>query len=608
MMGSAPATRPDGEPVRVAHIATIDMTHRFLLIGQLRRLRDEGFAVAAISAPGRYAAELEAEGIRHIPWTNATRSWNPGADLRALRELLDIMRRERFDIVHTHNPKPGILGRFAGRIAGCPVVVNTVHGFWATPDDRPGRRLPVMGLEWLAARCSDLELYQSAEDLTWARRSGLVSTRRSRLLGNGTDLSRFDPSAVSPSRLEDLRRGFDIPLNAPVIGTMGRMVGEKGYREFFTAAREIRRVMPEARFLVMGETDATKPDAIRSDEVAAVSGDVIFSGWRSDVPDVLALMDVFVLASWREGMPRSAIEAAAMAKPLILTDIRGCREVVRPGIEGLLVRPRDSGELVAAITSLLRDSELRNRLGSAARARAVERFDERRVASTVVGAYATLLARKGVVGKELSHEGLRSVLIRRARTKDIPALARLHAEVLPTAFLPLLGQRFLRRFLRALVEDPGAVVVVAERHEELIGYAGGVLSPAAFRRRFLRRHGVQASLVVAPRLLRPGMLRRVREITRYPEITSGFPQAEWTLVGVRRGTAPGLGPQLGHEVLTALGKKGADQVKGYVAADNRAMNAMVRRMGFRLAGQVSVHDGRVSNIWVIRSPSLVTSS
>jgi glycosyltransferase involved in cell wall biosynthesis/ribosomal protein S18 acetylase RimI-like enzyme len=527
--------------------------------------------------------------------------------VRALRELLDIMRRERFDIVHTHNPKPGILGRFAGRVAGCPVVINTVHGFWATPDDRLGRRLPVMGLEWLAARCSDLELYQSAEDLSWARRSGLVSTRRSRLLGNGTDLSRFDPSAVSPTRLKELRREFDIPQDAPVVGTMGRMVAEKGYREFFAAAGEIRRVMPEARFLVMGETDASKPDAIRSEEVAAASGDVIFSGWRSDVPDVLALMDVFVLASWREGVPRSAIEAAAMAKPLILTDIRGCREVVRPGIDGLLVRPRDSGQLVGAIERLLRDADLRNRLGSAARARAVERFDERRVASAVAEAYASVLEQKGLVGKVLSDEGLRSVLVRRAQPTDVAALARLHVEVLPTAFLPMLGQRFLRRFFRALLEDPGAIVVVAERDGEVIGYAGGVLSPAAFRRRFLMRHGAVAGLAVAPRLLRPGMLRRVREITSYPEITRDFPAAEWTLVGVRRGTAPGLGPHLGNEVLTALSKKGADEVKGYVAADNRAMNAMVRRMGFRLAGQVSVHDGRASNIWVIRRPSQVPS-
>ena len=129
--------------------------------------------------------------------------------------------------------------------------------------------------------------------------------------------------------------------------------------------------------------DPSKADSLRSRGAATLAGvDVIFTGWRDDVRDLLALMDVFVLASWREGMPRSAIEAAAMGKPLVLTDIRGCREVVRPGVEGLLVPPRSPAALSDAIILLLRDRALRQRMGEAARRRAVERFDERRVTAT----------------------------------------------------------------------------------------------------------------------------------------------------------------------------------------------------------------------------------
>ena len=110
--------------VRVAHVTTVDVTLRFLLLPQLMRLRDEGFEVTAISAPGPWRGEIEANGIRHVAWPHATRSWHPSADAAAFWELFRTFGRERFDIVHTHNPKPGILGRIAARWAGVPCVVS----------------------------------------------------------------------------------------------------------------------------------------------------------------------------------------------------------------------------------------------------------------------------------------------------------------------------------------------------------------------------------------------------------------------------------------------------------------------------------------------------
>jgi glycosyltransferase involved in cell wall biosynthesis len=382
--------------IRIAHVATVDMTHRFLLLGQLCRLRDEGFDVTAISAPGGYADELEAQGIRHIAWPHATRAWDPKADVRALFELVAILRRGRFHLVHTHTPKPGVIGRVAARMAGVPVVLNTVHGYYATREDPLARRVPVLALEWIAARFSDLELYQSREDLAWARTMRLVRAGQSWYLGNGTDLSVFDPSVVSEARLNLLRQHLGIPADVLVVGTVGRMVEEKGYREFFTAAREVRRRRPDVRFLAVGQIDVDKGDAISPAEIANASMDVVFTGWRTDIADLLALMDVFVLASWREGVPRSAIEAATMRKPLILTNVRGCREVVREGVEGFLVPPRNPLRLAEAISRLLDDPGLRERMGAAARAGAVERFDEARVAERVVSHYRRLLRMNGV--------------------------------------------------------------------------------------------------------------------------------------------------------------------------------------------------------------------
>lgn len=383
-------------PVRIAHVVGSDLSLRFLLFEQLIRLRDEGYDVAGISPPGPWTQELEAQGIRHIPWHNATRSWTPTTDLRAFFELLAIFRREKFDLVHTHFVKQGLMGRVAARLARTPCVLNTVHGFYATPEDRLAKRVPLLVAEAAAARLSHFELYQSEEDLDFARRAHVVPVSRSELLSNGIDLRRFHPDAVVAERVAQLRSEFGIPRGAVVVGIVGRLIANKGYREFFEAARLVHAELPGVRFFAIGDADPDKDHALGREELERASRDVILAGWRDDVRDLLALIDIFVLPSWREGMPRSAIEAAAMGKSLVLTDIRGCREVIRDGKEGFLVPVRDPRRLAEAIGSLARDEDKRRLFGLAARNRAVERFDERKVVEIVAARTRTTLAAKGI--------------------------------------------------------------------------------------------------------------------------------------------------------------------------------------------------------------------
>jgi glycosyltransferase involved in cell wall biosynthesis/ribosomal protein S18 acetylase RimI-like enzyme len=595
-------------PIRVAHVATVDLTLRFLLLPQLERLREAGYEVTGISAPGPWVAELEAAGIRHVAWHNATRSWDLRADGRAFAELTRILRGGRFDVVHTHNPKPGVMGRIAARRAGVPVVVNTVHGLYAKPEDRLRRRVPVLALEGLAARFSHLELYQSEEDLAWARRLGVVDRHRSVLLGNGTDLERFRPGAVDRDTVHALRDELGIPRDAVVVGAVGRLVAEKGYRELFEAARRVRAGRPNVRFLVVGSPDEDKSDGIGRDELAAAADDVVFAGWRTDVRDLLAAMDVFVLASWREGLPRSAVEAAAMARPMVLTDIRGCREVARDGVEGLLVPPRDPDALTQAIGRLVDDEALRTRLGAAARIRAVERFDERAVARTIVEHYGRLVERH-VPGRTIAEtsEAEAEVLdlsvgarIRRARQQDAPHLARLHGEALPDSFLPLLGEGFLRRLYVALATDPEAVAVVAEDAHGVVGFATGALSVRAFYRRFYRRHGIPAAFAAAPRLVRPAIFRRARESSSYGRAERPYPDAELLSIALSPGwRGRGLGRALADQVVASLAALQAREIDVVVSADNLTANAFYRSLGFEQREQLSVHEGRVSNRLVL---------
>ena len=189
-------TQPRPRP-RLVHVTTSDISLSLLLGPQLQAFAAAGYEVIGVSAAGDYVADLERMGIQHFALRNATRSFAPGGDARALVELWSLFRELEPDIVHTHNPKPGVYGRLAARMAGVPVVVNTVHGLYALPDDRLAKRGVVYGLERMASLCSDAELVQSAEDVDTLLRIGVARDKVYRL-GNGIDLDRFRPSAAGP--------------------------------------------------------------------------------------------------------------------------------------------------------------------------------------------------------------------------------------------------------------------------------------------------------------------------------------------------------------------------------------------------------------------------
>ncbi|HEV7525486.1 MAG TPA: glycosyltransferase, partial [Acidimicrobiia bacterium] len=197
------------ERPRVMHVTTTDITLALLLGPQLEAFQRAGYEVIGVSAPGPYVEQLTDRGIAHVPLRHATRSMAPAQDAMALAELRRVFQTYLPDLVHTHNPKPGVYGRLAARLAGVPAVVNTVHGLYALPEDRFRKRAFVYSLEHLAARCSNAELVQNVEDLDMLRRIGVRSDKL-HLLGNGVDLGRFDPDAVPADSRAALRREWGV--------------------------------------------------------------------------------------------------------------------------------------------------------------------------------------------------------------------------------------------------------------------------------------------------------------------------------------------------------------------------------------------------------------
>ena len=211
-------------------------------------------------------------------------------------------------------------------------------------------------------------------------------------LGGGVILDQYNPDSFTPAVVSRIRDELGIPPGNLVIGTVGRLVREKGYLELFEAVRMLKQDSPNVTLLVVGREDPEKDDTVTREMVdqLGLGETVIFAGPIA-TPALYAAMDIFVLASHREGLPRTPMEAAAMAKPLVVTDIRGCRQIVDNGLNGFLVPVKDAPSLAQALTQLLENETLRRQLGQAARQKAVVQFDYRSTVRTMLKVYQEAL-------------------------------------------------------------------------------------------------------------------------------------------------------------------------------------------------------------------------
>ena len=378
---------------RLVHLTTTDMSLDWLLGPQLSAFQAAGYDVIGMSSPGPHVAAIEASGVRHVAVHALTRAPSIWQDLRAMRELRSVLRSERVDILHTHNPKPGVLGRIVGRSLRIPVIVNTQHGLYAQPTDRRRRRWPVYALERVGAACSHAELVQNPEDAQTLITRLRVPPKRVTVLGNGVDLARFDPTLFDESQRRSQRAEWGFGPDDVVCVVVGRLVAEKGVPEILAAAKTLADEHCGVRFVVIGPTDPDKPDALDPALIdEAQRNGVIFTGQRNDMAQCYAACDIFVTASHREGFPRAAMEAGAMGLAIIATDIRGCRQVVRDGHNGVLVQVNNATALANGIRRLVTDDGERRRMEQAARPYALQHFDQQTVIDITLATYARLLA------------------------------------------------------------------------------------------------------------------------------------------------------------------------------------------------------------------------
>lgn len=354
-----------------------------------RALREAGHDVLLVSPPGPYGKKLRDLGYRWEPAPMVRRSLNPLRELALVHWLRALIAREQVDLVHGFTIKCAVYGSIAARLARAPARVNAVAGMGYVFISNAPRALvlrPIIrslfryALGGEGARL----ILQNPDDAAMFVHARLVNPSNVRLIpGSGVDCSRFTP-ADPPAEVRQGR--FRVVLPA-------RLLWDKGLAEYVEAARLLRQRGTPVDFFLAGVPDAGNPAAVPEEVVRSwvEDGLIQWLGHVSDMPRLFRSIDCVVLPSYREGLPKGLIEAAACALPLVTTDVPGCRQVVTDGVDGLLVPVKNGEALAEAITRLQADPDLRRRLGEAARQKALTEFEERSVIERTIAVYRELI-------------------------------------------------------------------------------------------------------------------------------------------------------------------------------------------------------------------------
>jgi glycosyltransferase involved in cell wall biosynthesis len=385
------------KPISILQLMNTDTMLVALLWAQIRAMQIEGYDVRCACPAGPNERWLTEHGVKYFK-LDIRRAITPWADLKTLWRLYKYLRREDITVVFTHTPKAALLGQLAAKLARVPVIMNTLHGFYFHDNMPWTRKMFYVLMASLGSRCATMTLSQNHDDVETAKRYKICHPDRIRFLGNGIDLKRFDPARFDEAFRRKKREEFGISENELLIFMVARLVREKGYIEMFKAIRKLRAKRSDFHFIMVALEEPYRGGRISPNEFKRydITDCTTRLHPRADIDELLACMDVFVLPSWREGFPRSAIEATAMGVPIVTTDIRGCREVVTHDENGLIVPVRDPDALAAAIETLLDNPDMRERMGKAGYDRARREFDENTICKRVMDSIAEEVLAAGI--------------------------------------------------------------------------------------------------------------------------------------------------------------------------------------------------------------------
>ncbi|HQD50480.1 MAG TPA: glycosyltransferase family 4 protein [Defluviitaleaceae bacterium] len=355
---------------KIIEIAAVDITIYKFVLPLMKELKKSGFEVHVAAQNVGYTESLGKEGFKvhnvHMP-----RNLSPIANIKAFLKLISLFKKEKPDIIHTHTPIASILTRLAAKMTGVPKIIYTIHGLYM--------KFPFTQIEkFMCKYCTDIIFTVNQEDKDYLLENKIKTADKIININSvGVDINVFNPERFNEDIKNRLRQELKIQKK-PLIGFVGRMIREKGVLELVEAFVKVRKAIP-CQLLLVGSAELGERDENTLKQIKAyiadnkLEQDIIMPGHREDIPELLSIMDIFVLPSYREGMPVSLLEAMAMELPVVATDIRGCREEV-DGTCGILVPKADVNSLVKALEYLLKNPLEAKAKGKNGRKRVLDLF------------------------------------------------------------------------------------------------------------------------------------------------------------------------------------------------------------------------------------------
>lgn len=366
--------------MKICQLCAVDFTLNHFLLPLIDRMQNEGWEVESVCSKGPYVQKLREDGYKIIN-VAIPRKLNLILILLAIYKLYKLFKVQKYDIVHVHTPIASIIGRVACKLSGVKMVVYTAHGFYFHERMRFFQFYFFVILEKFFGFITDILFTQSNEDKLYAIKAKILPKEKIFYIGNGINIKRFNPEKHKKNSL--LKKKLNIPLDCFVIGVISRLVEEKGLVEFLDAAERISENFLKVYFVVIGERLAsdhnTNIDTKIFKSKKKIGDRIKFLGYRKDIPELLSILDLFCSPSWREGMPRSIIEAMMMEKPVLATNIRGSRELIVNQQTGVLVPVASCISLEKGMIEFINNNKKCRQFGKDGRKRALKLYDENKI-------------------------------------------------------------------------------------------------------------------------------------------------------------------------------------------------------------------------------------
>ncbi|WP_433895712.1 glycosyltransferase family 4 protein [Sphingobacterium mizutaii] len=379
--------------IKLLRITTISHSLDLLLKGQLKYVGEAGFKVSIACTNDNNIDRIEERENVEYHELKLTRTLNPLKDLFSLIQAINLIKKLRPDIVHSHSPKAGIIGMLSAWICMVPLKIHTVAGLPLTEATGLKRKLLIL-VEKFTYFCADFILPNSNEQKDFIEEN-IYKSKKVQIIGrgssNGIDLEYFNPNLYGSEFKSDFRNKLGLNNSSIVFCFVGRLANYKGINELVSAFVDLNNVYKNISLLLVGPFEDLNPLLAETIETIKSNSNIKCVGHQNDIRPYLSVSDIFVFPSYREGFPQSLMQASAMNLACIASDINGCNEIIENGVNGLLIEPKNKQDIYDSCEKLIVNYELRSKFTLAGRKNMEDNFEQKAFWDKLINFYKVKL-------------------------------------------------------------------------------------------------------------------------------------------------------------------------------------------------------------------------